>query len=123
MAFRHDPANSLADIVENAGRPEDYIANMDQAAFERSGVVRDAVERCIERFCEAVYRPGSRAAEFLPEQSIGDIRGMGNRLRHAYDKIEGGVIWNAARYDVPGLAADARKALARLEQESQRAEP
>jgi len=26
MPFRHDPAESLADIIENADRIEDYIA-------------------------------------------------------------------------------------------------
>ena len=40
---------------------------------------------------------------------------MGNRLRHAYDRISLDVIWNAARNDLPGLAVDARRALAQLQ--------
>ncbi len=39
---------------------------------------------------------------------------MGNQLRHAYDRVSLDVIWNAVRYDLPGLAADARRVLARL---------
>jgi uncharacterized protein with HEPN domain len=42
---------------------------------------------------------------------------MGNRLRHAYDRIDLDVIWNAARNDLPALTADARQALARLRAE------
>jgi Protein of unknown function DUF86 len=53
----------------------------------------------------------------------GDIRGMGNRLRHAYDRVSLGVIWNAARHDVPGLAVDARRALAQLRGPNQPTNP
>jgi uncharacterized protein with HEPN domain len=55
----------------------------------------------------------------MPDQPWGDIRGMGNRLRHAYDRISLDIIWNAVRHDVPGLAADARLALAQLRGRSQ----
>ncbi len=53
----------------------------------------------------------------------GDIRGMGNRLRHAYDRISLDVIWNAVSYDLPGLATDARRALAHLRGSSQSGDP
>ena len=58
---RHDPAGCLADIVENAERIERYLAGMDRTAFEADGRTRDAVERCVERVCEAVHRLGDRA--------------------------------------------------------------
>jgi uncharacterized protein with HEPN domain len=111
---RHDPADSLADIIENAERIESYVVGLDRAAFASDGLTRDAVERCLERVCEAAYRLGGQAPELMPGQPWGDIRGMGNRLRHAYDRISLDVIWNAARRDLPGLAADARRALAQL---------
>jgi uncharacterized protein with HEPN domain len=85
---------------------------MDRAAFAGNGLTRDAVERCMERVCEAAHRLGERAAELMPQQPWSDIRGMGNRLRHAYDRISLDVIWNAARDDLPNLAVDARRALA-----------
>jgi uncharacterized protein with HEPN domain len=110
----------LADLLENAERIEGYLAGMDRAAFADSGVSRDAVERCMERVCEAAHRLGDRAAELMPSQPWGDIRGMGNRLRHAYDRISLDVIWNAVRNDLPGLAADARQALAQLRAQQDR---
>ncbi len=114
MPSRHDPAESLADIIENAERIETYLAGLDRAGFAASGLVRDAVERCLERVCEAAHRLGARAEELMPDQPWGDIRGMGNRLRHAYDRISLDVLWNAARHELPGLAVDARRALSRL---------
>lgn len=114
MPSRRDPADSLADIVENAERIEAYLAGMDRAAFERDGRTRDAVERCLERVCEAAHRLGACAGELMPDQPWGDIRGMGNRLRHAYDRISLDIVWNTARERMPALAADARRALERL---------
>ena len=61
---------------------------MDRQAFERDRKTRDAVERCLERICEAAHRSGPRASEFAPDQPWNDIRGMGNRLRHAYDRLD-----------------------------------
>ena len=114
MPSKHDPADSLADIIENAERIERYLHGVDRAAFAGNGMVRDAVERCLERVCEAARRLGEHAAELMPGQPWGDIRGMGNQLRHAYDRISLDVIWHAVRHDLPSLAADARRALDEL---------
>jgi uncharacterized protein with HEPN domain len=108
-----DPSECLADIIENAERIAVYIADMDQAAFTRNGLVRDAVERCLERICEAAHRLGPRATEMIPDQPWGDIRGLGNRLRHAYDRISVDVVWYTVRDRLPSLKADAQIALAR----------
>ncbi len=56
MPSKHDAADSLHHIIENAERIERYLAGMDRQAFEQNEWARDAVERCIERVCEAVYR-------------------------------------------------------------------
>ena len=114
MSSRHDPADSLADIIENAERVEGYLAGMDRQSFERDERTRDAVERCLERICEAAHRLGGRAAELMPSQPWGDIRGMGNRLRHAYDRVSPDIVWNTARDRLPALAAEARRALSQL---------
>jgi uncharacterized protein with HEPN domain len=36
---------------------------------------------------------------------------MGNRLRHAYDRIDLDVLWNTIRDRLPSLKADAERAL------------
>jgi uncharacterized protein with HEPN domain len=101
----------LADIIENAERVKAYLVGMDRHAFEMDGRTRDAVEQCLERVCEAAHRLGQRADELMPHQPWGDIRGMGNRLRHAYDRLDLAIVWNTATNRLPALAADAREAL------------
>lgn len=110
----------MADIIENAEWVEGYIAGMDRQTFEQDGRTRDAVERCLERICEAAHRLGERAEELMPGQPWSDIRGMGNRLRHAYDRVSLDIVWNTARDHLPALAAEARRALAHLREASPR---
>ena len=114
MPSRHDPADSLRHMIENAERVARYLAGMDRQSFEQNDWARDAVERCIERICEAAHRLGGRAEELMPNQPWGDIRGMGNRLRHAYDRVDIDIIWKTAQARLPELAAEAKRALARL---------
>jgi uncharacterized protein with HEPN domain len=104
LPSKHNPADCLADIVDNAERIDGYIVGLDQKGFERNGLLRDGVERCLERVCEAVYRLGDQAELLMPGQPWGEIRGMGKQLRHAYDPINVQVVWSTVRYDLPGLA-------------------
>lgn len=114
MPSKHDPAACLSDMIENIERIQGYLAGLDRAAFASNGMARDAVERCLERVCEAAHRLGDRGPELMPGQPWSDIRGMGNWLRHAYDRVSMDVIWNAVLDDLPGLAVDAQAALMRL---------
>lgn len=111
MRSEHPADECLEDIVDNAQRIESYIGGMDRVDVERDGRTWDAVERCLERICEAVHRLGDRAEQLMPGHPWGDISGMGNRLRHAYNRINLDVVWNAATRNVPPLAADTRRAL------------
>jgi uncharacterized protein with HEPN domain len=53
-------------LAELVGRPVDllpepiegYLSGMDRNAFAGNGLVRDAIERCLERVCEAAHRLG-----------------------------------------------------------------
>ena len=105
----------LDDILGNIARIESYAAGLDQHAFERDGLKRDAVERCLERICEAASRLGDRATTLMPNQPWGDIRGMGNRLRHAYDRIDFEIVWDVVQKDLPSLKVAATQVLSRLE--------
>jgi uncharacterized protein with HEPN domain len=42
---KHDPAASLADILENLERIEGYVSGLDREAFGGDTLRRDAVER------------------------------------------------------------------------------
>jgi uncharacterized protein with HEPN domain len=73
------------------------------------------VERCLERICEAAVRLGDAAAELMPNQPWQDIRGMGNRLRHAYDHVDPSIVWQVVSNRLPGLKAAATAALHKLQ--------
>ena len=111
MPFRYESAACLADIVENIERIDEYLAQLDREAFGADLLRRDAVEPCLERICEAAFRLGERAAALAPNQPWSDIRGMGNRLRHACDRINLDILWYTVRDRLPSLKVDAEQAL------------
>jgi uncharacterized protein with HEPN domain len=51
----------------------------------------------------------------MPDQPWQDIRGMGNRLRHAYDHVDLGIVWKVVTERLPGLKVNAVAALEQLE--------
>ena len=110
----HRIADCLADILDNITRIEGYTADLERNVLEQDRLRRDAVERCLERICEAAHRMGDRAAVLMPDQAWEDIRGMGNRLRHAYDQIDLEIVWNVVTERLPSLKTDAMQALERL---------
>ena len=108
---RYRDADSLQDIIDNIVRIERYVEGMDRETLRNDGLRYDAVERCLERICEAAYRLGDRGGELLPEQPWRAIRGLGNRLRHGYDQIDTDIVWNVVSERLPGLKSDAAAAL------------
>jgi uncharacterized protein with HEPN domain len=114
MSFEHDPAECLEDILDNIARIEGYLAGFTHEMFEGDDRTRDAAERCLERIWEAVVRLGARASQLMPGQPSTAIRGMGNRLRHAYDNIDMTLVWGTIQDDLPHLKADAERARAML---------
>jgi uncharacterized protein with HEPN domain len=114
MPFEHDAAECIEDILENIAKIEGYLTGLTREMFENDDRTRDAAERCLERICEAVFRLGARAEQLMPGQPSSAIRGMGNRLRHAYDNIDLPLVWGTIQDDLPTLKADAERALAVL---------
>ena len=105
----------LSDIIENIERIQGYVHGLDQADFAHDSRTYDAVERCLERICEAAVRLGDDAAALMPEQPWDEIRGTGNWLRHAYHRVDSTLIWDTVERDLPKLLREARSALDRLE--------
>ena len=100
-------------------RIEGYTAGLDLSALQQDGLRRHAIERCLERICEAAHRLGDRAPVLMPDQAWEDIRGMGNRLRYAYDQIDLAVVWNVITERLPSLKIDATQALERVQAQGQ----
>ncbi|MEA3039502.1 MAG: hypothetical protein QOE79_2015 [Sphingomonadales bacterium] len=97
-------AEWLQDIIENCDRVAGYLAGMTFERFQRETLVQDAVERCIERVTEASIRIGrERLEKIVPEVPLHEVRGLGNLLRHNYDRVNLLNIWETATDDLPPL--------------------
>jgi uncharacterized protein with HEPN domain len=118
LSFRA-PAQSLRDILQAIDRIEQHIGGMDSEGFRADIKTIDAVERNLQRMSEAAIRLGDRAEELCPGPPWRDIRGIGNWLRHQYDRIDLETVWRTATSDLPLLKTKVSAALQRLESDSQ----
>jgi uncharacterized protein with HEPN domain len=109
-----DPVQRFNDILDNIIRIEEFTAGMDVSAFVADPKTYDAVERCLERISEAASKLGPQAEELCPEIPWSQIRGVGNRLRHEYDRINGPRIWLMVERDLAPLKGAVQTALNHL---------
>ena len=77
-----DPIQRFEDILENAERIEQYTVGARLNDFRAGGIASDAVERCLERICEASKELGSLAEELCPDVPWSRLRALGNFLVH-----------------------------------------
>ena len=100
----------LQDIIENAQSALSYTEGMDLTAFQQNRMAYDAVERCLERICEAAAKLGDVATELMPGQPWQKVRSLGNVLRHEYDGIEEDRLFDVVRKELPSLLATEHRA-------------
>jgi uncharacterized protein with HEPN domain len=74
----------------------------------------DAVERCLQPISEAAIRFGADGPLLAPGIPWQDIRGIGNRLRHAYELVEPRILWNVVERHLPPLRAACERSLKAL---------
>ena len=84
---------------------------MDFEAFRQDPKTIAAVERMLQIISEAAIRLGESAETCCPGAPWRDIRGIGNWLRHQYEKIELPTIWKTVEVDLPLLKPSVLKAL------------
>ena len=73
-----------------------------------------AVERALSRISEAASRLGQQAETMAPEQPWGEIRALGNRIRHEYDHLDTAILWEIVERDLPSLRATCARCFAQL---------
>lgn len=110
------PELHLRHMLESIVFIEGFVIEMDLAAYQTDHKTRFAVERQMQVLSEAAYRLGDQGQLLAPEVDWRSIRGMGNHLRHGYDRIEDQVIWNTIQLDLPPLKAAIEAALLRVNQ-------
>ena len=109
------PIDRLRDIVDNCERIKRHIAGMDLEAYSRDEKIRDAVERCLQRSSEAAYKLGNYLDGLYSGARWKATRGVGNPLRHQYDKISDAEIWDGVLQTLPAIRQSAIAEIHRLE--------
>lgn len=102
------PAARVADMLEAVGRIRTYVADLDFEGYGSSAIVRDGVERNLERLSEASRHLPADWKARRPEIPWREIAGIGNILRHACDRIDDRVVWNLIALHLDALEAALR---------------
>jgi uncharacterized protein with HEPN domain len=106
-----DAQSHLRDIRESIQLIEEFVSGMDLEDFRDDSKTRAAVERKILIISEAAVRLGDEAERLCPGVPWRDIRGIGNWLRHQYDRVDVETVWNTIQDDPPPLKAAVEKFL------------
>lgn len=72
-----------------------------------------AVERHLQKLSEAAIRLGDQAENLCPGPPWHSIRGIGNWLRHQYDRVDLATVWHTATEELAPLKASVTAALER----------
>lgn len=102
---RATPAHRLRHILEEVEAVAAYVSGRDEADLRRDRMLRDAVERCLERISEASRNLPPEMKSRFPDIPWRDIASLGNVLRHGYDGVELTEIWRIATSDITTLRA------------------
>ncbi len=102
----------LQDIIDYADNAMMYLGTMSVEELTSDRKTLAAVEPCLQCLTEAAIRIGEeRMAAIAPSVRLGALRGMGNRLRHAYEDMDPVVIHETVTHDLKPLRDAAIAAL------------
>jgi len=90
----------------------EFARGMDFETFREDPKTVAAVERKLLLVSEAAVRLGEDAERLCPGLPWHNIRGIGNWLRHQYDRVDVETVWNTVIDDLPALRAGVLRALA-----------
>jgi uncharacterized protein with HEPN domain len=102
----------LTDIIEAVERIRSILTDVTLDAFEADWQRRWLVERGVEIVSEASRHLGAELKARHPEIPRPKVAGIGNVLRHDYERIAADVMWKLAQIDLPLIENACRKELA-----------
>jgi uncharacterized protein with HEPN domain len=115
-----DPFECFTDILENIGHIEVFLQGMGPVELHNDQRTVFACQYALLVISEAAKRLGPQAPILCPGIPWRDIRGIGNRLRHAYDNLDSMLIWKVYQDDLPPLKVAVTAALERTKNEPDR---
>lgn len=102
MATRSQDAR-LTDIIEACGRLQKLLANTTLFAFERDWQNQWLVERGAEIISEASRHLSDDLKTRHPQIPWRNVAGIGNVLRHSYERIAPAILWALVQSELPAL--------------------
>jgi uncharacterized protein with HEPN domain len=111
VSSKRSPQRLFRDILDAISMIEEFRSGLDFEGFRSSPMAVAAVERKLLIISEAAVRLGGEAELLCPGLPWRDIRGMGNQLRHAYERIDLETIWAAVTEDLGALKTAAIRTL------------
>ena len=103
----------LSDIVEAIGHIRNETAGVTLDAFEADWRKRWLMERGLEIISEASRHLSDELKARHPEVPWSKVAGIGNILRHEYERVASDVLWRVAHDDLSPLDKVCREELAR----------
>jgi uncharacterized protein with HEPN domain len=98
-------ADRLVHILEAINDIQKLLSDTTVTSFAADKFRRMVVERSFEIICEAARRlPDQVKAQQLEIDWQGMVD-FGNRLRHAYHRVDANLLWQIAERDLPPLKA------------------
>lgn len=108
-----DPTIAVRDCLAEIAILHDIETRMTLQAFRSDPIVRRAAAYAIQTISEAVrHIPDDWLADF-PAQPWSQIRGIGNRIRHEYFRIDDTILWEVITTDTHALKTVMEAMLAR----------
>ena len=102
----------LEHMLDALDRIQRYTAGKSAADFMTDTLLQDGVLRNLGIIGEAAHRLLADSPEYAakhPEIPLGKIYGTRNRITHAYEEVDLGVIWNLVLFDVSNLSSTTSK--------------
>jgi uncharacterized protein with HEPN domain len=110
-----NPVQRFQDILDNIARIEQFTASLSLEKFISDEEKLYAVQHALLIISEAAAKLGDMAPELCPEIDWRDVRGLGNRLRHEYHRIDAARLWLMLQRDLPVLKAASVAAMHKLQ--------
>jgi uncharacterized protein with HEPN domain len=100
----------LTHMLDNIERIRAWTDGLTMEAYRNRPMLRDAVERCLERISEASRRLPEETKASQPQIPWRKVADIGNVLRHEYDDVADTEIWRIVVDDL-GALKDAVQAM------------
>jgi uncharacterized protein with HEPN domain len=110
LPFR-EPSLSVRDILDGVDMVDQFVGGMDLETFREDPKTIAAVERKLLLISEAAVRLGDDAERLCPGLPWRNNRGIGNWLRHRYDRVDVETVWNTVIDDLSPLRSAVLRAL------------